>query len=391
MNDNEKKNDDTEAKGPEEKLGVNVVGNVVITDDLGNKLLDKRNAIHPRNMARIIARGLAHEANSYVYRIALGNGGTLTDASLNVTFQTPNDGVPPDVVDWRSRLYNETYSEIIDDISTDLGTDPGSSDSSGTRTGGGANPGSEQGTGVISNDLGNISEVVITSIINADEPTNQVGIGVNQPSNGAFVFDELGLYTSGASASDSAAYVNVDVGNKDSEDDTDIIAGDLYNFAYSVNGAPTETPVSFSLTGSGNGTGGKFTFGDLVEALNANIDLSGASFKVTDATTLYPSTTAEEKFGFLQLISDTSGSTSEITLSNGTTDVTTTDLFAALNGTILTPVDGADAGVENNAAQPLTEGERLLTHLIFQPIYKSAERQITITYTLTVSVGRTTT
>ena len=380
-----------EDKGPAEEVKVGVTGTVVIKDDLGEELLNKRNAIHPRNMARVFARALANEPNSSVYRIALGNGGTLTDASLNVTFNTPNDGLPPDVVDWRSRLYNETYSEIVDDTSSQLGTDPGSADQSGTRTGGGANPDGETGTGVVSNDLGSISEVIITAIINANEPTNQVSIGQNQPESGSFVFDELGLYTSGAAATDTTGYVNIDVGNKASTDLTTLIGGETYDFRYTVDGNPDQNTVTFTVP-TDIGTP---TFGDLVEAINTGDSdwgqplLNNVALKISDNTTLYPSTTAQETFGFLQLISGSAGANSAVTVSVGGQD-DAQDMIAALNATPLTPVSGSDAGVENKPGDADGEGERLLTHLIFQPIYKSSERQITITYTLTISVGRTT-
>jgi hypothetical protein len=38
---------------------------------------------------------------------------------------------------------------------------------------------------------------------------------------------------------------------------------------------------------------------------------------------------------------------------------------------------------------PALERERLITHLIFSPITKAANRTLTITYTLTISVART--
>ena len=111
-----------------EQLPIHVSGHVHIEDDRGEVLLDKSNAVHPQNMARVMARALAGEDNSKIYRIAFGNGGTLTDAAFTVTFNTPNDGQSPDVRTWDSRLYNETYSEVIDEGDALLGSDPGSAD-----------------------------------------------------------------------------------------------------------------------------------------------------------------------------------------------------------------------------------------------------------------------
>ena len=75
-----------------ELLPLHVIGHVHIEDDLGEVHLDKFNAVHPQNMARVMARALANESNENIYRIAFGNGGTLTDAAFTITFNTPNDG-----------------------------------------------------------------------------------------------------------------------------------------------------------------------------------------------------------------------------------------------------------------------------------------------------------
>jgi hypothetical protein len=74
-------------------------------------------------------------------------------------------------------------------------------------------------------------------------------------------------------------------------------------------------------------------------------------------------------------------------------------MFGVLDGGVLTgaarlalttSVQGQDAGVQNDPVNSDTERERLLTHLIFSPVLKSANRTLQITYTLTVSVERTT-
>ena len=53
-----------------DSLFVTVKGHVKITDDLGNVLLDKDNAIHPQNVARVFARALANENNYIVNDLA---------------------------------------------------------------------------------------------------------------------------------------------------------------------------------------------------------------------------------------------------------------------------------------------------------------------------------
>ena len=70
-----------------ESLPIIVEGHVRIEDDLGNVLVDKKNAVHPQNMARVISRALANESNYFIYRIAYGNGGTLVDPTGAVTYE----------------------------------------------------------------------------------------------------------------------------------------------------------------------------------------------------------------------------------------------------------------------------------------------------------------
>jgi len=400
---------------PQDSLPIDMKGHVVITDDLGNTLVNKCNAVHPQNMARVIARALSNESNYEIYRIAFGNGGTTIDAASTITYRTPNDGQPPDVRTWDSRLYNETYSEIIDEGSVTvnplLGTDPGSSGPNvGTRPGGGSVPSSDptstphiSGPGVRSNELGLTSEVVITSVLNPQEPTGQYSSdGSITNTETSFSFDELGLYTAGAPASDSNGSQDIDVGNRTSQSDTTLLANTAYSFHISIDGGTVQEITFTTPAAGGSGTSGEILYGDLCEAINTgdvNWNVAwggvsplpgGATISITDTTVNFPSITGAQTYGYLRFTSASTGATSTVALTAGTTGL---DLFASLNspagGTIMTAVDGLNAGVQNDPVNPTTERERLLTHLIFSPVLKSANRTLTITYTLTISVART--
>lgn len=412
-------------------LPITVNGHIHIKDDLGTVLLDKTNAVHPQNLSRVIARALANESNYYIHRIAYGNGGTTVDAAFQVTFKTPNDGLPPDLQEWRSRLYNETYSEIVDDSNVNIGVDPGSSGPAvGTRPGGGSVPSGDpttiehvSGPGVRSQELGVISQVVITSTLNPTEPLGQLDSDIDpnpgtsgdpiENTEGTFVFDEIGLYTTGAGAADSSGYQQIDFGiEKDSEDELGLVEGNYYNLNVLI-GPPASSPivpqtVTFQVPSVAGSPG--YTLGDLCEAINDpggnpswnTSGISGGFISITDNTDgTYPTITGASTFGYLQ-IDDTSasGSTSAVSIGaagtnglgakDGSTASDAIDLLTALGASTLTAVDGSDAGVQNNPTSPALERERLLTHVIFSPVTKTANRTLTITYTLTVSVARST-
>jgi hypothetical protein len=318
-------------------------------------------------------------------------------------------------------LYRETYSEIINEgnptINPLLGTDPGSAGPSNIRPGGGSDPSGDpssiphvSGPGVRSNELGLVSEVVITAVLNPGEPTGQFVSDTQAPvenTESSFTFDEIGLYTSGAPAVDSNGSQDVNVGNRTSEDDSGLLANTTYDFQIVVDGGAVQV-ISFTtpVTG-GSGPGNEILYGDLCEAINTgdaawSFEVNGSPVvgtflpantivSITDNTVAeFPSITGAQTFGFLRFTSGTIGVTSSISLSAGPSN----DVFASLNpptgGTILVAVNGEEAGVQNNPVQPETERERLLTHVIFSPVLKSANRTLTITYTLTVSVARTT-
>ena len=400
-----------------DSFGFRVNGHVNIRDDLGNVLVNKDNSVHPQNLARVIARSLANESNYNVHRIAFGNGGTQVDAAFTITYNTPNDGQPPDVRTWDSRLYKETYSEIIDEgnptLNPDLGTDPGSAGpNAGTRPGGGADPSGDptsiphvSGPGVRSNELGLTSEVVITAVLNPNEPAGQFVTDNQSPSEdteSAFTFDEIGLYTPGTPAIDSNGSQDLDVGNRTSEDDSGLLANTQYSFLISVDGGGNQIIDFTTPVAGGSGGGGEILYGDICEAINtgdvgwnatwagANPMPGSATISITDNTLNFPTITGSQTFGFLRYTSGSTGATSTISLTAGNVGL---DMIDALNpptgGIILTGNAGEDAGVQNDPVNPDTERERLLTHIIFSPVLKSANRTLTVTYTLTISVART--
>lgn len=373
-------------------------------DETGEHLLvDKSNAIHSQNMARVLARGLAREVNHYIRRMAFGNGGTFRDAAGNLVFNPPNDGRDGS---WESRLYNETYSEIIDDQDPLFGQDLGSAESGNIRPGGGAIPTDDpSGGGVVSQEVGTKSNVICTVYLNNNEPMGQVEshydpATIANPDNRCFQFDELGLYSSGAPASATNGYSSVNVNDGTSEDATLLAPNTNYTLSVDVDGI-TYT-ATLTTPAGGSGPSGEITYGDLCEGINTNSWLTAGDITlgnfvyvyITDRSGgTYPSIIGKQSYGFLIFQSRTVGQGSTVTLNCSTASAS--NFFNVLTAGSCVNVnvnqeDGQNAGVANDPVNPANERERLLTHLIFDPILKSTYRSLKIVYVLTVSVPKTT-
>jgi len=399
-------------------LPIKITGHLLAKDDLGKIHINKHNDIHPQNMARVIARGLSNEHNFSIYRMAFGNGGTVTNAAFQISYNSPNTGVSPDPNTWDSRLYNETYSEVVDDASLLIGTDPGSSGSNaGQRPGGGADPSGDpasiehvSGPGVRSNELGTISQVVISVVLNPGEPGGQFTSDNQAPvenTESDFTFDEIGLYTSGGPGLDTAGIQEVNVGNRLSTDDSGLLANTQYSFNIAVDGGTAQVITFTTPVAGGSGPANEILYGDIIEAIltgdiawnqnagdtfNGTPAITGATMSITDQSGSFTTIPAgTQTFGKILFSSLTTGISSAILLADaGGPGI---GLFASLNppigSTLDTPVNGVASGVQNDPVNFTTERERLLTHLIFSPVLKSQNRTLSITYTLTISVAAT--
>lgn len=149
-----------------------IKGHVLIKDkNTGEVLCDKFNAVHPQNMAKVLARGLANEPNQQIFQIALGNGGTYIDSTRSIVYNSPN------IVGISADLYNTTYTEVVDDGNSGVGI----------------------GNSVISQAAPSpdISSLVICTIqLSANEPAGQATTdGVTTNPDSLYTFDELGLKT----------------------------------------------------------------------------------------------------------------------------------------------------------------------------------------------------
>lgn len=380
-------------------FNVKITGHVLAKDArTGEILVDKHNDVHPQNMARIIARALAKEPHYYVYRMAFGNGGTFTDSTGQVIFKSPNIGT--DGSGYESRLYNETYSEIVDETSSAVGTDPGSSDANNIRPGGGAVPLDDAGTdNTISQEVGTNSNVTITVYLNENEPQGQASSITGASTSTAledFVFDEIALYTDGAPARDSSGYSTINVGDKTSKDTTTLFASSQYTLDVTVDGVSYS--ANLKVPSSGTGPNGEITYGDICEGINSgNWIVGGDSINdyvyvyITDTSNgTYPSILSKQSYGFLTFQSKSVGSNSSVSLtctsgnSNDLVNILTNGICGNAN---YTEVSGLNAGIANDSITPSNERERLLTHIIFDPITKTASTPIVVIYTLTVSIN----
>jgi hypothetical protein len=367
-----------------ELFKVGVKGEVKIEDDLGTVLLEKENAIHPQNMSRIIARALAHEDNSWVYKIALGRGGTYIDATGDISFKRPNDGYSPDVAGWKSRLYDETYSEIVDErAGALLGSGPGANI--------GGDPAGVSGVRSITLPTGD-AQVIVTFVLNAGEPNTQQQVSTNASAVNAFIFNELGLFTPGLPLTRTQGYMDVILGHtgKVYTDNTNLAGNTSYTFSAYVDGSDAGHLKNFAYTTPRTGTGayGKITYGDLVGGLNTYFAANsmGIIAQITQP--------GINTFGALRFVSTAITGTSTVSIVDPVGAYPSNWLFSNLKSdagvkvwsNFGQSVPGRPAGDEDNSADQTREAERMLTHLIFSPLQKDATRTWKITYKLTVVV-----
>jgi hypothetical protein len=106
-----------------DKINVQAIGTLKISDkETGTVLVDKRNAIHPGNMAYIMASALGGKPASvnssgsspYINWMAFGNGGS--SSTTTISYRSPRvfttyDGLP--ITSSNSTLYSKTYQQEV--------------------------------------------------------------------------------------------------------------------------------------------------------------------------------------------------------------------------------------------------------------------------------------
>ena len=149
---------------------INVTGHIKIHEpDTGIVLVDKSNAIHFENFSIALANGIANSGQQYIYKMALGNGGTSVDPTGIITYLTPNSSGS------NASLYNETYTKVVNSRSAD-NPDP-----------------TRNYLSVLHTTGNNYTDVVVTCLLDYGESTNQSAYDTTPNGEQEYVFDELGL------------------------------------------------------------------------------------------------------------------------------------------------------------------------------------------------------
>lgn len=142
-------------------------------NDTGEVVVDEHNAIHPKNMATAIARGLSNTANHQIFKLKLGNQGTYIDATQQIVFR------PPITTGDTADLYSPTYVEVVDESDAAVGA----------------------GNSVVYTNIpsSTSTRVIITAVISSNEAVNNATDGGDGDASlspeGTYFFDELGLFT----------------------------------------------------------------------------------------------------------------------------------------------------------------------------------------------------
>ena len=166
--------------------GVLLQGHIKITDPAsGEVLIDKRNAIHYENMSIALAESLASAGQGPIYKMAFGNGGTSVDPTGIITYLTPNS------TGTNASLYNQTFAKVVDDQASN-NTDPVRNKIETRHV---------SGT--------NYTDILISCLLDYGEPSGQDAFDTATNTENLYVFDELGLISSGASGTDGRLLTHV--------------------------------------------------------------------------------------------------------------------------------------------------------------------------------------
>lgn len=161
-------------------------GHVLVKDaDTGTVLADQTNAINFETMSYALALSLAHRPNGTLMQMCFGNGATSVSAVGEVSY------LPPNVTGLDAALYNQTYQKFIDDLSP-LNADPTNNFMRVTHVAGNT-----------------YSDVVVSCLLDYNEPSAQEPQDTTADNNGTFIFDEIGLKTYDLTASNGLLLAHV--------------------------------------------------------------------------------------------------------------------------------------------------------------------------------------
>lgn len=147
--------------------------------------VNKRNAIHYENFSIGLARAMSNQQRGYIYKMVFGNGGTRIDPTGIITYKTPN------TVYSAAGLYNQTYDKIVD-ANDSQNLDPARNFMEVRHR-----------TGTY------YSDILVSCLLDFNEPENQYAFDNETSTDGTFVFDELGLLSYGQSSEESYLLTHV--------------------------------------------------------------------------------------------------------------------------------------------------------------------------------------
>lgn len=175
MSEQQNQQDKTEMKpahNPDENMGINVSGHILIRDkESGQVLVNKRNAIHYGNMAYIVAQALNNRSDAFIHYMAFGNGATSVDTSGRIVYKTPR---VTEAYESGANLYSRTYWKAISD--------------------------SDENTDKINNKIEiltgpSYTDIKTTCTLSYGEPSGQDIFDSSTTNEGDYIFDELALFT----------------------------------------------------------------------------------------------------------------------------------------------------------------------------------------------------